>query len=59
MKPSTSAALSHHLEFDAAFGQVFHPAADIESAGEVLDGVSETDALDAAFEDDTFRNHDG
>ncbi len=46
--------LAHDLEFDAAVGQVFHPAADVESAGQVVDGVAEPDALDAALEDDAF-----
>ena len=45
---------AHDLQFHRAIGQVFHPAADLKRAGEVFDGVAETDVLDPAFEDDSF-----
>lgn len=50
---------AHDLEFDAAIGEVFHEAADLEAASEVFDGVAESDALDAAFVDDFFGDHAG
>lgn len=49
--------LAHDLHFDTAVVEVFDPTADLEAAGDFLGRVAEADALDAAFEDDSFRLH--
>ena len=49
--------LAFDLEFDAAIGEVFDPAGDVEAHGDLLGGVAEADALDAAFVEDLFGGH--
>jgi hypothetical protein len=36
-------------EFDTAVGEVANPAGDVKAGGDLVDGVAEADALDAAF----------
>lgn len=49
--------LAHYRQFYGAVGKVFDPAANIETAREVLDAVTEPHALDATFEDDLLGEH--
>src|SRR3954470_16184202 len=47
-----------YLHFDAAISQVPHPSCDIKSLGDMANGPTESNALDAALEVNLERKHD-
>jgi len=49
--------LAAALHFDAAVVEIAHPSDDVETAGDLLDGVSESDALNAPFVENLATLH--